>query len=115
MKTKNEKREALRARLHSLQKEKKARKAGTPRELNFMTMDAKYKEKYPHYVPGSLRRVEGTTKVQCDIKCMATGVKRAVFTSDLHQVKYSVEVTKMKRAGLPLPGAKKRGRKAKVA
>lgn len=49
--------------------------------------DQELQEKYPHYVPGSVRRDEANQKFSAEIECVECGAKREVWTSDLFQVK----------------------------
>jgi hypothetical protein len=65
--------------------EKRAVKSG--RKAKLAARDAELAKKYPHFIPGSLRRVDGQMKLMAEIKCQTCDSPREVFTSDIFQIK----------------------------
>lgn len=76
-----------------------AQKIQAKREVKFAEMKEEISERHPHALVDTLVYDEAAKKYKCRIQCTETGDEsRWVFTSDLHQVDVSTEVSEKRKA-----------------
>lgn len=76
-----------------------AQKIQAKRAERFLEMQKEISEKHPHALAETLTYDEAAKKYKCRIICAETGDEsRWVFTSDLHQVDVSLEVSEKRKA-----------------